>query len=122
MTFGINTSPLAGREGSFLTSRHLRERLAKELEKNVALRVEPISSKGPSRSWSPAAASCTSPCSSRPCAAKATSCRSASRTSILHEHQGVTEEPFETPGGRGAQDQTGPVMEMVGSGAGNWST
>jgi len=40
MTFGINTSPLAGREGRFLTTRHLRERLAREVERNVALRVE----------------------------------------------------------------------------------
>ncbi len=39
MTFGINTSPLTGREGRYLTARHLRERLLRELEKNVALRV-----------------------------------------------------------------------------------
>lgn len=40
MTFGVNTSPLAGREGQFSTSRKLRERLMKELQTNVALRVE----------------------------------------------------------------------------------
>jgi GTP-binding protein len=40
MTFQVNTSPLAGREGRFVTSRQLRERLYRELESNVALRVE----------------------------------------------------------------------------------
>ena len=40
MTFGVNTSPLAGRDGRFVTSRHLRERLRRELIHNVALRVE----------------------------------------------------------------------------------
>jgi len=40
MTFGVNTSPLTGREGQFSTSRKLRERLMKELQTNVALRVE----------------------------------------------------------------------------------
>ena len=40
MTFGVNTSPLAGREGRWGTSRKLRERLFEELRSNVALRVE----------------------------------------------------------------------------------
>ena len=40
MTFGVNTSPFAGREGKFPTSRQLRARLYRELETNVSLRVE----------------------------------------------------------------------------------
>jgi GTP-binding protein len=40
MYFQVNTSPLAGREGKYVTSRNLRDRLAKEMLTNVALRVE----------------------------------------------------------------------------------
>merc|ERR1711972_163522 len=40
ITFGVNKSPFAGRVGKLLTSRNIRDRLAKELEVNVALRVE----------------------------------------------------------------------------------
>ena len=40
MTFGVNTGPFAGREGQFVTSRHLRDRLFKEIETNVAMHVE----------------------------------------------------------------------------------
>ena len=41
MLFTINNSPFFGRDGKFVTSRHLKERLDRELERNLALRVEP---------------------------------------------------------------------------------
>ena len=40
MTFSVNDGPFAGREGQFVTSRHLRDRLFKELDRNVSLRVK----------------------------------------------------------------------------------
>ncbi|MCA9260551.1 MAG: GTP-binding protein, partial [Planctomycetales bacterium] len=42
MIFSVNTSPFVGRDGKFVTTRQLRERLLNELERNVALRVEPV--------------------------------------------------------------------------------
>jgi GTP-binding protein len=44
MSFGVNTSPLAGREGKFLTSRHLRDRLEREILGNVSIRLGETSS------------------------------------------------------------------------------
>ncbi len=44
MTFGVNTSPLAGRDGSLLTSRQIRERLEREVLGNVSIRIGPTAS------------------------------------------------------------------------------
>jgi GTP-binding protein len=44
MTFGVNTSPLAGKDGKFLTSRHLKERLDREVLGNVSIKLQPTES------------------------------------------------------------------------------
>lgn len=46
MNFHVNTSPLAGKEGRFVTSRQIRERLERELKSNVAMRMKPTDNEG----------------------------------------------------------------------------
>ena len=113
MIFGINTSPLAGREGRFLTSRHLRERLYRELERNVALRVEPV------------AGTESFQVSGRGLLHLAVLIETMRREGfelsvgkprvILHHRNGVVEEPFETLVVEVPPDRVGPVMELVGA-------
>jgi len=113
MTFGINTSPLSGREGMFLTTRHLRERLLKEVEKNVALRVEIVEGADSFQ------------VSGRGLLHLSVLIETMRREGfelaigkprvILHERNGVTEEPFESLVVEVPPERMGPVMEMVGS-------
>jgi GTP-binding protein len=113
MTFGANTSPLAGREGKYLTARHVRERLVRELEKNVALRVE----------FSEGAESF--PVSGRGLMHLGILIETMRREGfelsigkprvILHTRDGVTEEPFESLVVEVPTEKMGPVMELVGA-------
>ena len=113
MVFGVNTSPLAGKSGKFLTTRHLRDRLMKELERNVALRVDTIEG---SEQFS---------VSGRGLLHLSVLIETMRREGyelsvgkprvILRKEGNKTLEPFETLVVEVPHDKLGPVMELTGS-------
>jgi GTP-binding protein len=112
MVFSINSSPFAGRDGKYVTTRQLRERLLRELERNVALQVAPV------------VASDAFAVRGRGVLHLSVLIETMRREGyelsvskprvIVHEHNGRKEEPFETLVVEVPADKMGPVMEMVG--------
>jgi GTP-binding protein len=113
MLFTINSSPLAGKVGKFVTTRQLRERLKKELERNVALRVRPAPGSGESFLVAGRGVLHLS-------VLIETMRREGYELSvgkpqvIVKEIDGILQEPFETLNVEAPNDKVGPVMELVG--------
>ncbi|MFO7901671.1 MAG: GTP-binding protein [Pirellulaceae bacterium] len=113
MVFSINSSPFAGREGKYLTSRHLRERLFRETERNVALRVEDMDEVDGYR------------VSGRGLLHLSVLIETMRREGyemsigkprvILRTRDGVREEPYESLVVEVPHEKMGPVMELVGA-------
>ncbi|NLS93942.1 MAG: translational GTPase TypA [Planctomycetaceae bacterium] len=113
MVFGINTSPLAGKEGKYVTTRQLRDRLERELERNVALRMEPLEGGD------------TFQVSGRGILHLSVLIETMRREGfemsigkprvIYHRNNGILEEPFESLVVEVPPDKLGPVMELVGA-------
>ena len=112
MVFGINSSPLAGRDGKYVTTRQLRERLDRELERNVALRVEPLEGTDAYRVAGRGVLHLS--------VLIETMRREGYELSvgkprvILKKENGKTLEPFETLVVEVPEEKLGPVMELVG--------
>jgi GTP-binding protein len=112
MVFGINSSPLVGRDGKYVTTRQLRERLQRELERNVALRVTPLEGTDAYRVAGRGVLHLS--------VLIETMRREGYELSIgkprviLKKEQGKTLEPFETLVVEVPDEKLGPVMELVG--------
>jgi GTP-binding protein len=119
MIFSINNSPFAGRDGKYVTTRQLRERLLRELERNVALQVQPVPG---SESFAVRGRGVL-----HLSVLIETMRREGFELSvgkprvIVRDQDGRQEEPFETLVVEMPTEKMGPVMEMIGQRRGDLS-